>query len=141
MSQIAPSQYYSEETVEGIRYANYVQGGALMSRFGTLDHTDTTAKTLFTLPKGAIITRIMVDVTEAFNDGASNDLDIGLGGTANALADDLDVTNIGQIVTGMASYSLTPLTTATDVTVTFVPGTAATTGEATVFIDFMVVDS
>lgn len=115
-------------------------GGAVAVKFGTVAYTDTTAKTLFTLPKGAVIVGGVVNVSTAFNSGDSALLDLGLAATANALANDLDVDTAGQLVSGFAVAALfaAPLTADTAVTATYIgAGTAANAGAATVAVYYV----
>lgn len=75
-------------------------GGTLAVKFNTVDFEDTTAKELFTLPKGAIPILWITNVTTAFNDSGTDLLDIGKSGTAAAFASDIDVSSAGQKLTG-----------------------------------------
>lgn len=107
-------------------------GGTPMFSHGYIDKDDTTAKTLFTLPHGAVIVNFIVNVEVAFNAGDTNVMDIGKGATGNAIKNDLAVGSTGQTVTGWTVTELnTPLEEETAYTATYVPGgTAATTGKA-----------
>lgn len=110
-------------------------GGALGVKHANATFEDTTAATLFTLPQGAVIVQWVVNVSEAFNDGTAAVVDLGDGTTADRFAADLDVSTLGQLVTGFATGELfsTPLAADTPVAATYT-GTAddATEGIATV---------
>ncbi|HML22095.1 MAG TPA: hypothetical protein PKD09_10615 [Aggregatilinea sp.] len=114
-------------------------GGAVNARFGTLDYTDTTAKRLFRLPKGAEIVGWMVNIPTAFDASTGNVLDLGDGTTANRFANDLALGTAGQVVTGFDPAEMaTPLAADTDVYATYVPtGDAATEGAAQVICLFV----
>lgn len=69
----------------------------------TVAYTDTTAKSLFTIPSGAVITGWVVSVTEAFNDTGTDLLDIGVAGTVAKFANDLDVSSQALVTSGIVS--------------------------------------
>ena len=114
-------------------------GGAVNVRIGTLDYTDTAAKRLFRLPKGAEIVGWTVNVPTAFDAGTGNVLDLGDGVTPNRFANDLALGTAGQVVTGFAPDEIaTPLAASADVYATYVPtGDAPTEGEAQVICSFI----
>lgn len=89
-------------------------GGSLAVKVASVAYTDTSAKDLFTLPTGAVIVQWVVNVETAFNDTGTDLLDLGVSGTADQYASNLDVSSAGQIVTGfVAGQALqfdTPLT-------------------------------
>lgn len=120
-------------------FAPPTYGGAVAVKFATVEYTDTTAKNLFTLPEGAVIVDWSVNVSTAFNDGASNQLDIGITGTADYFANNLNVGSVGQIRTGFvpSRIATTPLTEDTLVTATYTPGTSAGAGVATVIVFYI----
>lgn len=95
-------------------------GGTLAVKHNTVDYTDTSAKTLFTLPKGAVPVAMIINVRTAFNDSGTDLLDVGNPSSGSAYRNDLDVSSAGQTVTGFAQAILfTPLTEDTPVTATF----------------------
>lgn len=110
--------------------AKPLAGGTPMISKASVAYTDTTAKNLFVLPKGAVIDMIQVNVVTAFDAGDSNVLDIGYTGTANAIKNDLAVGSAGQTITGWDDDELdVALAAATQYTATYVPaGTAPTAG-------------
>lgn len=115
-------------------------GGAVSARVATVDFEDTDAKTLFTLPKGAMVVGWLIDVSTAFDAGDSNTLNIGNDTTADAYASGLDVGSTGQLNTGLVAGTLgVPLAADTPITATYVPaGVAPSQGEATLICLFIV---
>lgn len=67
----------------------------LYAQRATLAYTDTTAKTLFTLPVGAILIAFIVNITMAFNDSGTDLIDIGDSTTADRFVADLDGASAG----------------------------------------------
>lgn len=114
-------------------------GGVLNVRFADIAYSDTTAKKLFTLPKGAEIVAWQVNVKTAFNDSGTDLLDIGDGVSANHFADNLNVSAVGQSQTGFDADELAvPLTAETAVQATFTgQNTDASAGSATIFCFFI----
>jgi|GEM_PF-1772182 len=115
-------------------------GGTTAVKYGTVAHTDTTAKSLFTLPEGAVVVGITVNVSTAFNSSGTDLLDIGITGTANYYANDLNVDTATQLVTGMQVARLfdAPLDSPTTVTAIFVQSVAdASAGLATVCFSYI----
>lgn len=130
----APVYYVTDE--DG--FAPPTFGGAVAVKFGTVAHTNTTPKTLFTLPTNAIVIGIMVNVSTAFTDSGTNLLDIGILGANNHYADNLNVATPGQIVTGMQPARLftAPLGEPTTVTATFT-GQNANAGAGVATVTFL----
>lgn len=62
---------------------------------GRISYKDTAAKKLFSLPKGAILLRISVHVTTAFNDTGTDLLDIGTGADNAFYVNDHSVATAG----------------------------------------------
>lgn len=81
-------------------------GGQLSVARATLAYTDTTAKTLFTLPAGAIIVDWILNVTTAFNDSGTDQVNIGITGTAAKFASALDVSSAGLKTTGVVAAEI-----------------------------------
>lgn len=130
-SFVAPANYVTDS--EG--FAPPTFGGAVAVIYDTVAYTDTTAKSLFVLPQGAVVVGITVNVSTAFNSSGTDLLDIGITGTANYYANDLNVATATQLVVGMQVARLldTPLDAPTTVTATFVQSVAdASAGSATV---------
>lgn len=118
----------------GSRAANI--GKVVASQTATVAFTDTAAKDLFTLPAGAQILDVLVDVTTAFDAGDDNDLDIGKDGAAAHFVNDADVSAAGR-VTGTRAFANWADIGSADVTVTatYVPdGAAATAGAARITV-------
>lgn len=126
----------SPSVLQAGSFAKPLIGGTLAAVQASVAYTDTTAKALFTLPKGAVPVFICVDVTTAFNAGDTNVLDIGVAGTGNNWKNDLAVGSAGQTVTGWAASILgVQLTIDTALTATYVPaGTAADAGAAKIIV-------
>lgn len=107
--------------------------GVTLFAQNTVAYTDTTAKTLFTLPAGARILDIKVDVETAFNSSGTDLLDLGKTGTANHYINDLDIAATGRKAPTLTNLgaSTAPIT----VIATFVQSIAdATAGLATVTV-------
>jgi hypothetical protein len=133
--------FSGQEIVDGEGFAPPAGfGGTLAVKYNTMAYTDTTAKNLFSLPKGAIIVAWIVNITTAFNSSGTDLLDIGKTGTAAEFADDLDVSATGQIPNGYVPGKMfTPLTEDTQVIGTFVQSVAdASAGAATVACIYMI---
>lgn len=96
----------------------------------------TKASTGITLPKGAIVTRAAVRVTEAFNAGTSNVLTIGYSSDTDALMGSSDITE-GTIGGYAVERMDAPLASASVVYAQFTQtGTAANKGKAEVYITY-----
>lgn len=67
----------------------------------SLAYTDTTAKTLFTIPDTAVIIDWILNVTTAFNDTGTDQVSIGVTGTAGKFASAVDVSTTGLKTTGV----------------------------------------
>jgi hypothetical protein len=80
--------------------------GLLRVKRGTLAHTDTTAKDLFTLPAGAIIVEWIPNVTTLFNSDGTDQVDIGVSGTLEKFAANLDVSTTGIKTTGIVAAQI-----------------------------------
>jgi hypothetical protein len=119
-------------------YGPYALGGQVNMKSGSVAYTNTTAKTLFTLPAGAIPVAIVVNVSTAFDASTTNLLDIGLGSDGDGLADGWGVDTAGQLTTGPAPGLFAALAEETDVTATFAgTGDAAEAGAATVAVFYI----
>src|ERR1051326_2294604 len=67
----------------------------------SLAYTDTTAKALFTIPDTAVIVQWIINVTTAFNDSGTDQVNIGVSGTAAKFASALDVSTTGLKTSGV----------------------------------------
>lgn len=117
-------------------------GGTLAVKVAKFDKADTTAKTVFTLPAGAVPIDWWLDVTEDFNAGTNNNLDIGAAADADYFAADLAIGTLGLFRAGAANSVAGRLGVRFDeptvITVLFKPtGTTVTTGEANFFMTYM----
>ena len=93
------------------------------------------------LPPGAMVINRGVGVIEAFNAGTNNRCDIGPSTDTDGFAADVALGTVGQITTGseMATSNDFYLTTAQLIQVVVdVTGTAATTGKAIAWVQYMV---
>jgi hypothetical protein len=92
------------------------------------------------VPAGAIIINAGVVISEAFNAGTTNVLDIGVGADADGLATDLALGTVGRIAADefATTNDAGPYTTPQEVTATpALAGTAATTGAGRVYVEFL----
>jgi len=138
----APSDYFVWQTVEDLAFSNYQQGGVENVLVASLTFATAAATVLFTLPKGALVTQVQIDINTAFNAGGVNTLDIGLGATADYLVDGAAAGTIARLIPLQDVPSLTPLTAATDVTVTYTQtSTAANTGAAYIWLRYVVLEA
>jgi hypothetical protein len=123
-------------------FARPLLGGSVAFRYGTITFSDASAVSLGTLPAGATIVDWLIITKTAFNAGTTNTIDIGLGGTGDALANNVAAGAVGVYRMGATGTSLTqvgvPLTTDTTLTATYEQsGTAATTGSAIVLVAYV----
>jgi len=113
--------------------------GILSAITATVAYTDTSAVTIGTLPAGAQIISINIDVTTAFNAGTTNTVTVGKTGSAAAYVTSTSVGSAGRAsVASTGVYSAWANVGTNDVdyaTVTFSQsGTAASAGAARVTI-------
>jgi len=100
----------------------------------------TSVLTIGIVPAGSYVLRGGVVVTEAFNAGTNNRLDIGTSGDDDGFATDLALGTVGVIVADeMATTNDAYCSTDTTITCTVdVTGTAATTGTALAWVEYIV---
>ena len=119
-------------------------GGMLSAVTTTIAYTNATAVTIATIPAGAQIQNIHIDVTTAFNAATTNTVTVG---TSTSAAAYVSATSVGA--TGRASvattgvYSAWANTGTSDVSATITysqTGTAATAGAARVTIVYKYAD-
>jgi len=113
--------------------------GQLSAITATIAYTDTSAVTIGTLPAGAQIVDVNIDVTTAFNAATTNTVTVGKTGTAAAFVTATSVGTAGRAsVATTGVYSAWANVGTSDVdyaTVTYSQtGTAATAGAARVTI-------
>jgi hypothetical protein len=113
--------------------------GQLSAITATIAYTDTSAVTIGTLPAGAQIVDVNIDVTTAFNAGTTNTVTVGKTGSAAAFVTATSVGSAGRAsVATTGVYSAWANVGTSDVdyaTVTFSQtGTAASAGAARVTI-------
>lgn len=104
----------------------------------TYQNGSTNKKRMLTLPAGAVVLDVLVQVTTAFDATTTNTLSVGSSGTANLFMDALDVSATGMKDELLNTTPVCPaarLTAATVVYATYAQsGTAATAGSARVAI-------
>ncbi len=100
----------------------------------------TSVLTLGIVPAGGYVLRGGVVVTEAFNAGTNNRLDIGTSSDDDGFATDLALGTVGVIVADeMATSNDAYCATDTTITCTVdVTGTAATTGAALAWVEYII---
>lgn len=112
-----PTKFTSLEATEN--FSNPAVDAALAAglkfkKIGTVGFADTsaTAKTLGTVPAGAMIVKFICDVTTAFNSGTSDTIAIGNADTANAYMATTDITThtVGVYAKDVAVSVATELT-------------------------------
>src|SRR3990167_921362 len=69
----------------------------VFAKKATVTYLDTSVKNLFTLPKNAMVMAFLVDVDTGFNDSGTDLLDIGVTGTADHFANNVNVATAGQV--------------------------------------------
>lgn len=113
----------------------------LRKRVNFNDAGISTGVILGTLPAGAQITKVSANVITAFNAGTTNVLTVGTVGTAYnnlAAAGDIDETSATYQEGVAATYGSVEFAVDTDVYIKYVQtGTAATTGQADVFLTYI----
>jgi hypothetical protein len=119
-------------------------GGMLSAVTTTFAYTNATAVTIATIPAGAQIQNIHIDVTTAFNAGTTNTVTVGTSASAAAYVTSTSVGTLGRAsVATTGVYSAWANTGSSDVsaTITFSQtGTAATAGAARVTIIYKYAD-
>ena len=119
-------------------------GGMLSAVTTTLAYTNATAVTIATIPAGAQIQNIHIDVTTAFNAGTTNTVTVGTSASAAAYVTSTSVGTLGRAsvaTTGVYSAWANTGTSDISATITFSQtGTAATAGAARVTILYKYAD-
>jgi hypothetical protein len=116
-----------------------------VSQSGITTFADTTADNLFVIPAGSQILNIFVDVTTAFNAGTNNTLTIKAGsttiGTVTATSANITVGRATVVLSNVATL-INIGTSDLFISSTFAgTGTTATTGTATVTVQYVVRNS
>ena len=119
-------------------------GGMLSAVTTTFAYTNATAVTIATIPAGAQIVDINIDVTTAFNAATTNTVTVGTSSSAAAYVTATSVTSLGRSsVATTGVYSAWANTGTSDVVATITysqTGTAATAGAARVTIVYKYAD-
>lgn len=127
-------------TAGSVARRNTLQTVGYLRKGFTFANTTAVALTVGVLPAGAIVIGAGVIVSEAFNYGTNNRLDIGTSADDDGIATDLALGTVGNIVWDelATSNDLGPYSTDTTITCTpDITGTAGTTGIATVYVLFL----
>ena len=119
-------------------------GGMLSAVTTTFAYTNATAVTIATIPAGAQIVDINIDVTTAFNAATTNPVTVGTSASAAAYVTSTSVGSTGRAsVASTGVYSAWANTGTSDVSATITysqTGTAATAGAARVTIIYKYAD-
>ncbi len=119
-------------------------GGMLSAVTTTFAYTNATAVTIASIPAGAQIVDINIDVTTAFDAGTTNTVTVGKTGSAAAFVTATSVGSAGRAsVATTGVYSAWANTGSSDVSATITysqTGTAATAGAARVTIVYKYAD-
>ena len=119
-------------------------GGMLSAVTTTFAYTNATAVTIATIPAGAQIVDINIDVTTAFNAGTTNTVTVGTSASAAAYVTSTSVGSAGRAsVATTGVYSAWANTGSSDLSATITysqTGTAATAGAARVTIVYKYAD-
>jgi len=119
-------------------------GGMLSAVTTTFAYTDATAVTIATIPAGAQIQNIHIDVTTAFNAATTNTVTVGTSASAAAYVTSTSVGSTGRAsVASTGVYSAWANTGTSDVSATITysqTGTAASAGAARVTIVYKYAD-
>lgn len=120
--------------------SGYVTGGGVTTLRATLAYTDTTAKALFTIPAGAYIVQWVLNVTTAFDSDGTDLVDIGITGTAEKFAANVDVAATGLKTTGVVAAQIGAVqATAQPVLGIYAAGgSAATAGAMVILVQFYI---
>lgn len=110
------------------------QNVAILAKHGTIARTDTTAKNLFTIPAGAVVTGTRLFAGTASNAATTATVSIGKTGTTNRYLNAADVKTSAGLVSGTAAqntnlYTVESATAETQIVGIYAEtGTASTTG-------------
>ena len=119
-------------------------GGMLSAVTTTIAYTNATAVTIATIPAGAQIVDINIDVTTAFNAGTTNTVTVGTTASAAAYVASTSVGSAGRAsVATTGVYSAWANTGSSDLSATITysqTGTAASAGAARVTIVYKYAD-
>jgi hypothetical protein len=120
--------------------SGYPTAGTVVTLRNTLAYTNTTAKALFTIPAGAYIVQWVLNVTTAFDSDGTDLVDIGITGTAEKFAADVDVAATGLKTTGVVAAQIGAVqATAQPVLGIYTNGgSAASAGAMTIMVQFYI---
>lgn len=120
--------------------SGYASGGGVSCLIATLAYTDTVAKALFTVPAGAYVIDWVVNVLTLFNSDGTDLVDIGITGTAEKFAANIDVASTGLKTTGIVAAQI-GIVQATDQPILGIyanGGSAASTGAMVIMCRFFI---
>jgi len=102
-------------------------------------YTDTTAINVGYLPPNSIITHVYVTVATAFDAGGNDYVDVGNADTANAYANDMDVSSTGRVDGTVAGTGeVVSASAATLIKAVYVPaGSTPTDGAGYVHVEYV----
>jgi hypothetical protein len=106
---------------------------------GTIVKTNTTATVIGYLPPNAFVIGVTCLVTEAFNDATGAVIDVGISGTANYFANDIDVSAVANAAVTLTKGAVVQSAIKpTPIYATYTGATGdATTGSATIAIKYL----
>jgi hypothetical protein len=102
--------------------------------------TDKTSKKIGDLPPNSVVIDVKAQVTEAFNSSGTDHLDIGITGTANYFADNIDVSSVGvpTVTRTAGSFGVVSASEGKEIYAVYIPGVDdATTGAAYVTVNYV----
>jgi hypothetical protein len=132
------------EILDTESFAPPTYGGAVAKKYATLAYTDTSAKNLFSLPKGALIVGWDFIIGTAFNAVTTNTIKIGDATTLTRFANAVAAGVAGifdQTKTGFVSAQLfAALTDDVQVTATYVEtGDGQSAGAAVIAVEYILI--
>lgn len=106
------------------------------AQVATLAYTDTVAKTMFTIPDGAVILQWIINVTTAFNSDGTDLIQIGVSGTASKYALNVVVSATGLITAGVVLTQVGVAQSGAQIVTSIYAngGSAASTGALTLMV-------
>lgn len=100
---------------------------------------DTTAKIIGYLPPNAFVTEVSCIVNTAFNDSTGAVVDVGISGTANYFANDVDVSSVAKAAVTLTKGAVVQSTIKpTPIYATYIGATGdASAGRATITVSYL----
>ena len=118
--------------------SGYATGGIANTLRATLAYTDTTSKALFTIPAGAYIIQWVLNVTTNFDSDGTDQVNIGITGTAAKFASTVDVSTTGLKTTGVVAAQIGAVQASAQpvLGIYAAGGSAASQGAMTIMVQF-----